>query len=116
MQRIEVWYLSSTSSPSVLVWKAIVPLQDVRYIGSDPYVLSIHADEPSWILARSAAHPQVRSRRLNGKVLGYSFFVVFNRIHPPAYNFAQLQPTQLKNQHTSGKKRSAKGKPPNCSG
>ena len=64
-QRIQVWYLSSTAS--VLVWKAIVPLHDIRYIGNEPYVLSIHGDEPSWILARSAAHPQVRSRRLKGK-------------------------------------------------
>jgi hypothetical protein len=80
---MQVWYLSSTSSPSILVWKPIAPLQDIRYIGSDPYVLSIHADEPSWILARSAAHPQVRSR-INGKVLAYGFLVMFNKIYPPS--------------------------------
>jgi len=93
------------SSSSVLAWKTIEPLKDIRYIGGDPYVLSIHADEPSWILARSAAHPQMRFRKLNSKLLDYISFVAFNKIHP----LANSQP-KPKDQQTSGRKRSAKGK------
>jgi hypothetical protein len=99
LQQTQVWYLSSTSSPSVLVWKAIVPLQDIRYIGSDPYILSLHVNEPSWILARSAAHPQVRSRRLNGKLpasFPASFPTLFNEIYPSAHSSAQPKTANLK--------------------
>ena len=40
--------------------------------------MSIYADKPSQILARSAAHPQVWTRRLNSKVQGYSLLNCHN--------------------------------------
>ena len=96
----QVWYLSSTSA---LVWKTIVPLRDIRYIGGDPYVLAINHHEPSWILTRSAAHPQM-SNRLNG--MDHHSSLILTNIRFPAS--AQTEYMQAKKQ-TSAKKLEQRG-------